>query len=123
MSSPRAIRGPDIVLPEAPTLTGGGDASVRIVGETRSVDPAGEPRLWGKGRAQTLVYGPDNGTGLFCSLAGTRFGLSRHAVPWAAAEAACPESSWVCRHEEIEAALPCNTARPDSTQDSLDCAP
>ena len=107
--------------PGPATFSGGGPASLRVAGEVRSVDSTGEPRLWGKGRPGAKIYGPDDGSGAFCSQGSIRFGLSEGGADWGSADSACPEGTWVCRRSEIEAAPACNTARPDTGADLLRC--
>jgi hypothetical protein len=85
------------------------------------VDSTGEPRLWGTGRPGAKIYGPDDGSGEFCSQGSIRFGLSAGVADWGSADSACPEGTWVCRRSEIEAAPACNTARPDTDTDGHLC--
>jgi hypothetical protein len=91
------------------------------VGELRSVDSTGEPRLWGKGRPRAKIYGPDDGSGAFCSQGSIRFGLSEGVADWGSADSACPEGTWVCRQSEIFGAPACNTVRPDTLIDMRLC--
>jgi hypothetical protein len=113
---------PGIIQPSGPaTYTGGGPASLRVAGEVRSVDAAGEPRLWGKGRPGAKMYGPDDFTGQFCSHGSIQFGLSAGVAGWDSADSVCPEGTWVCRLSEIQGAPPCNTARPDDGGDYYLC--
>lgn len=120
-SSLRTIQGTIIEPPGPAEFSGGGPASLRIGGEVRTVDATGEPRLWGKGRPGAKIYGPDNGSGAFCSQGSIEFGLSEGVASWDSAEAACPEGTWVCRRSEIEGAPACDTARPDTPTDVLLC--
>ena len=117
----RTIQGGIIEPPGPAEFSGGGPASLRVGGEARTVDATGEPRLWGKGRPGAKIYGPDNGSGAFCSQGSIEFGLSEGVASWDSAEAACPEGTWVCRQSEIQAAPACDTARPDTATDVLLC--
>jgi hypothetical protein len=109
--------------PGPPDYAGGGPAALKVVGEVRTVDPSSqEPRLWGRGRPGTKVYGKDDGSDDFCTNGPIQFGLSEAAVNWGAAADACPSGTWVCEKGEIEAAPACDTARPDhATTDGLFC--
>lgn len=108
---------PEVAIPP-PTYSGGGAASIKAVGEVRTVDASGQPRLWGRGRPATVVWGRSDDS--FCSVGTTRFGLSQHPVEWGSAAEACPEGTWVCRSSEIS--TPCDTARPDFSTDFMGCA-
>lgn len=92
------------------------DAAIKVEGEVRPVDGAGQPRLWGKGRPNTVVYGAT--AGFPCLNGDTRFGLSAILVPWGAAANACPAGTWVCTEAEI---VPCDTVRPDTSGDMFFC--
>ena len=95
--------------------------ALSVEGEVRTVDPAGEPRLWGRGRKDVDVYG----FGPFdnpCNDGGNlKLGLSTASVDWGSAADACPEGTWVCTSSEAAAGA-CNTGRPDDpTTDGLLC--
>lgn len=92
-------------------------ALMQVVGEIRSVDSLGQPRLWGRGRPGTVVYGKEGGG--VCLKGATFYGLSHVAVDWGSAADACPAGTWVCREGEID---PCDTTRPDvGSADLLFC--
>lgn len=94
-------------------------AAMKVEGEVRTVDDAGEPRLWGKGRPNTSVYVTGSGFPCFGN-DGVKFGLSRVAETWGSAAQICPAGTWVCKAGDV---VTCNTSRPDSTTaDGLDCA-
>jgi hypothetical protein len=96
-------------------------AKVTVVGEVRTVDSSGMPRLWGRGREFTSVYPKAISPGTFyCHNADTAvtFGLSTTMVDWGSAADACPAGTWVCEASDIEA---CDTERPDEEYDGLDC--
>lgn len=96
-------------------------AKVTVVGEVRTVDAAGEPRLWGQGRPGTDVYPKPLVPGThYCFNAATSvtYGLSKMIAEWGAAASACPAGTWVCKSSDIVA---CNTTRPDTSDDYLAC--
>jgi hypothetical protein len=100
---------------------GAAGAKVRVVGEVRTVDPAGEPRLWGRGRKDVGVFPRPITPGThYCFNVSTnfRFGLSTTSVDWGSAADACPAGTWVCRTSDLVA---CDTTRPDSGSDASDC--
>lgn len=102
------------------TYSGGGPAALRVKGEVRTIDATGEPRLWGRGRPGTFVYGRSDQT--FCSSGSTRYGLSDTAASWGTAADACPEGTWVCRQSDVSGAPACDTIRPDlEDSDYLEC--
>jgi hypothetical protein len=109
-----------IGLPPA-EYEGGGPASLKVAGEVRSVDPGGEPRLWGKGRPGAKLYGRDDDSGTFCTAGPIQYGLSLGITNWSSAADACPEGTWVCRSSEIASAPACDTGRPDLNQDTYLC--
>jgi hypothetical protein len=87
----------------------GSSAELTVVGEVRTVDSGGEPRLWGVGRPDGFIYG---NVGRFCTHLGVSFGLTRGVATWGKAAEVCPAGSWVCRIEDVEGSGSCNTARP-----------
>jgi len=103
-----------------PLAAGSGASALTVEGEVLTVDPSGEPRLWGRGRPGTVVYISEF-TNRLCSNGSVKYGLSKYAVDWGSAADACPVGFWVCRQPE-RGTLPCDTFRLDSTQDGIDCA-
>jgi hypothetical protein len=87
----------------------GSSGEVAVVGEVRTVDSEGEPRLWGRGRPFGAVYGLVGG---YCSHQGVSFGLTGTVVTWEEAAEACPAGSWVCRKDDVQGSGSCNTGRP-----------
>jgi hypothetical protein len=68
-------------------------------------------------------YGAGTGFDNFLCLnsaEGVRFGLSDIITSWITADLACPPGTWVCSRQE-RGSVACNTARPDSPCDFLDC--
>lgn len=120
--------GPDGSAPPAPSEAGASEpepislnlaATASVEGEVRSVDSLGQPRLWGRGRPDTEIFGDPSKFGGACLKGTTFFGLSRTAVDWGSAADACPEGTWVCRFGELG---PCDTNRPDGVQsDYMGC--
>lgn len=93
-------------------------AELTVQGEVRTVDGSGDPRVWGRGRSGVTVY-PQVITGNFCSNGlSNKFGLTSLAVDWGSAADVCPVGTWVCRFDDLTA---CNTTRPDTSFDSLQC--
>lgn len=80
-------------------------AAMKVSGEVRTVDEAGDPRLWGKGRPGTDVYGSGRGSTCFPN-DGVKFGLSLTAETWGSAAQACPAGTWVCTADDV---LACDT--------------
>jgi len=78
------------------TLTPSSTLEVR--GEIRSTDPAGDNRLWGKGRPGITAV-TDN-SGYNCTNNGLRFHVSNTMVSWGSAAQACPTGTWVCTEAE-----------------------
>ena len=77
----------------------------------------GSGPLWGRGRPGTKMWGPGD---LLCVNGSTVFGLSDIAVSWGSAADACPQGTWVCTSAERGTGS-CDTSRPDSSCDSLQC--
>lgn len=92
-------------------------AAMKVEGELRTVDESGDPRLWGKGRPDTEVYG--SGSGLPCLNGNIKFGLSKTPVAWGSAANACPAGTWVCEANDLVA---CNTTRANFSVDGRTCA-
>lgn len=84
----------------------------KVVGEVRTTDSNGAPRLWGQGRPGTERYGKFGVESGLCynSTNNVYFGLSKHGVSWDGADAACPVGTWVCTYEERGTAE-CDTTR------------
>lgn len=78
----------------------------------------GGGHLWGRGRPGTKMWGPGD---FFCVNGSIIFGLSDIAVTWGSAAEACPQGTWVCTAAERGATV-CDTSRPDTTCDELDCS-
>lgn len=117
--------------PEAPSpisaaTVGKPSARLTVAGEVRSIDSEGNPRLWGRGRPGTVVYGPGGIGGDSCTavVGGggvgvvLHYGLSNVVVQWASAAEACPAGTWVCTGSHLTG---CNTNRPDDSSDRLAC--
>jgi hypothetical protein len=109
--SPAVSAGP------VPTPPGNPTAHLTVEGEVRTIDSTGAPRLWGHGRPGTTVY-PQVVSHEYCQEGSIQFGLSHSMVEWGAAAEACPAGTWVCAFDEIGE---CNTERPDSTIDAINC--
>ena len=93
-------------------------AQVTVEGEVLTVDPAGEPRLWGRGRPNLVVNGLVGNLGP-CVNDDINYGLTDVMVDWGSAAQACPAGTWVCRRDEI---ITCDTNRFDSASlDGRDC--
>ena len=109
---------PQAVIASTPALAfvKPGGNQLRVEGEVRTVDPGGEPRLWGRGRPGGIVYGASGGNA--CTNGNIAFGLAASAVGWGSAADACPAGSWVCRQSDLVA---CNTVRPDENVDGRFC--
>lgn len=130
----RVFRQPDISTGGSSYLTitntgsmilGSGGSSntmkVEVRGEVRTVNNSGASRVWGQGRPGTSRYGTTGVEAGLCSNGGIRFGLSKTAVYWGGAEAACPSGTWVCTRAERGTGA-CDTARPDTTCDHKNAA-
>ena len=97
-----------------------GTADLNVTGEVRTLDPGGEPRLWGRGRPGATVYGPDTTLGVCFGSNLQKYGLSHVAVDWGSAADACPAGTWVCRDSDLTV-TGCNTTRPDDEVDAILC--
>ena len=75
---------------------------------------------WGAGRPGVLRYGTTGASTGLCANGSVTFGLSDSLVNWAEAPQACPAGTWVCTAAERGSGV-CDTARPDTTCDSLSC--
>ena len=83
--------------------------------------PPGYGRLWGDGRLGAVVYGTEiNEREVPCTVGGLHVWLSALRVESADVTTACPAGTWVCTFEDVSGMV-CNTTRPDSDCDSLDC--
>ena len=101
---------------------GSGASAITVEGEVLTVDSDNNPRLWGRGRPGTTVNLEMGGIPpILCKKDGLSFGLSGNAVDWGSAADACPAGFWVCTHSERGNAS-CDTFRPDTTVDGLDCS-
>ncbi len=96
------------------------EAKLEVVGEVRSVDSAGDNRLWGEGRPGTQRYGTSGVEAGLCSNGSVNFGLSYTTAAWYGAQAACPQGTWVCTAAERGTGS-CNTSRPDAGDDAINC--
>ena len=106
----------------APLAADSGASAITVEGEVLTVDPGGEPRLWGRGRPGTAVYLSNaTGTARLCSNGTVKLGLSAHVVDWGSAAAAGPAGFWVCTVQERGTA-DCDTLRGDESVDGFDCA-
>jgi hypothetical protein len=95
----RSAPGRNVPTKVSSAAAGNPGATMSVRGEVRTIDFQGEPRLWGRGRAGTIVY-PRVITGSYCSVsvAGegggpaslVEYGLSRPIVDWGSAADACP---------------------------------
>ena len=82
----------------------------------------GDGPLWGEGRSNAERFGRQAGQFEFlCSAGELLVGLSRHMVEFADAATACPAGTWVCNPSEVSGMGACDTSRPDSDCDQLDC--
>ena len=119
-SAPEVAAGPLVRL-KSPGSVGATGAKMTVVGEVRTVDADGEPRLWGRGRASIGIYPKPISPGThYCHNVDTAvtFGLSTAMVDWGSAADACPAGTWVCGASDING---CDTARPDEEFDALEC--
>ncbi len=109
--------------PSAATFGSVGVGQLTVEGEVRTINPKGDPRLWGQGRPETVRHGFLFSIGgitlpFLCSRQPVKFGLSSMAVDWGSAAAACPAGTWVCSRKDIGTTA-CSTDRPSSG--GVDC--
>jgi hypothetical protein len=117
-----AVREESVNGAEAPLGVDSGASAITVEGEVLTVDPSGEPRLWGRGRPGTAVYlSTATGTARLCSNGPVKLGLSAHVVDWGSAADACPAGFWVCTVQE-RGTDDCDTLRGDESVDGFDCA-
>lgn len=100
-----------------------GQPQMTVEGEIRTVDSAGQPRLWGKGRQGVIRYGTTGvESGLCLNDSETiEAGLSNAVTSWGSAESACPAGTWVCSLEDLKDNIVCDTDRHDSDSDAISC--
>lgn len=95
--------------------------TVAYKGEIRTIDSTSNSRLWGQGRPNAVRYGTTGIEAGLCTNGSIKFGLSKGIVDWAGVSAQCPAGTWVCTELERGTAA-CDTARPDTTTDAVDCS-
>jgi hypothetical protein len=105
-----------IIPPHAFQIVGS-SGDLTVVGEVRTVDSAGEPRLWGRGRPGGVIY---EGGDVPCHREGVNFGLTKDVATWGQAADVCPAGSWVCRRGDVSDTA-CYTSRPRGGQDYYLC--
>ena len=99
-------------------------ASLTVVGEIRTINENGQPRLWGGGRHKAVRYGTTGVESGLCrnDSATVEFGLSTIAVHWQGVAEACPAGTWVCTVEDFEDEFfICDTALPELAYHATSC--
>ncbi len=101
---------------------GSGVSALTVEGQVLTLDSAGYPRLWGRGRPSVKVY-LEEGQSKLCSKPFTdySFGLSNVLVDWGSAADGCPADFWVCTLYEVQGNY-CDTQRPESVADGRSCS-
>ncbi len=106
---------------------------LQLPGELRTVDGAGNNRLWGKGRPQNGLLNHTDPDGYCTTSAGIKHALSSRIDTWGNADDLCPQGTWVCSNDDLPTSgsceiVPINTfsyatcggaAAPSATQTML----
>jgi hypothetical protein len=83
---------------------------LELPGELRTVDGAGNNRLWGKGRPETGLFTHDVPNGYCTTSAGIKHALSSASDTWGNADDACPTGTWVCSLADLPTTGACPIA-------------
>lgn len=97
---------------------------LELPGELRTVDGAGNNRLWGKGRPGTKLLTHTDPNGYCTTSEGIKHALSYHLATWGNADDVCPSGTWVCGRTDLPApgsGGACNIV-PLSALQYVDCA-
>lgn len=92
---------------------------LELSGELRTVDGAGNNRLWGKAMPGSLLTHTDP-NGYCTTSAGVKYALSARLETWGNTDKVCPQGTWVCTHDDLPAAGSCNI-QLSSTFISVSC--
>jgi len=71
-----------------------------LPGELRTVDGAGNSRLWGKAMPGSLLTHTDP-NGYCTTSAGVKYALSARLESWGNTDKVCPQGTWVCTHDDL----------------------
>lgn len=83
---------------------------LELPGELRTVDGAGNNRLWGKGRPETGLFTHDVPNGYCTTSAGIKHALSTASDTWGNADESCPAGTWVCSLADLPTTGACPIA-------------
>jgi len=93
---------------------------LELPGELRTVDGAGNSRLWGKAMPGSLLTHTDP-NGYCTTSAGVKYALSARLESWGNTDKVCPQGTWVCTHDDLPTEGSCNIQQLLSTFLSVSC--